>query len=319
MWAEGEQDGPRIYGPSLPTAASGRRRGLAAFTLFVVLVAALGSVVYFLFVREEVAPAGDPRSVVRQLYASLESGDCKGAAAMLDRSAGVSESELCGRIDEARRERGTLRAITAVGDEPGGTAVVAITVEREDREERLLIRAHRGGAAGWRVGETGVCLPALRPEDRGGRHLAAGATPPPGAYSSNPPTSGVHAERPADTGKIYEINPGVPELVHAMEHGAVVVWHSGLAPDERTAVEDAVNEIFAAGYPSLVVTPHQGMTTPIAVTAWGALLECAGVDAEALLAFVDTFYASGPEGSFACDESRAAGARPPACRRRASA
>lgn len=270
---------------------------------------------WFLFVRQEVVPAGDPRDAVRRFYDALADGDCDRAAELLDRTSGISERNLCARISAIARERGALRSITAVGDEPGGSAVLVITVAQGPNERRLLVRAHRGGASGWRIGETGTCLPALRPEDRGGRHMAGGATPPPDAYSSNPPTSGLHAERPAEAGKIYEINPGVPELIHAMEHGAVVVWYSGLSPAERAAVEDAVNAIFADGYRSLIVTPYEGMTTPVAVTAWGTLLECAGADAAELLAFVEQFYASGPEGSFACEEARAAGARPPACRR----
>jgi hypothetical protein len=96
------------------------------------------------------------------------------------------------------------------------------------------------------------------------------------------------------------------ELVHAMEHGAVVFWvNSGMAPKLQERAEEMVLETYDQGYESLIVAPTDQIQEPFAMSAWGTIQRCVGVDGETIRSFVDQFYGSGLEGSLACFGSAA--------------
>jgi hypothetical protein len=89
-------------------------------------------------------------------------------------------------------------------------------------------------------------------------------------YTSNPPTSGPHASSPAQF-KILE-NPAPKEnLLHSMEHGAVVVWYN---TDDQAVINqltDWVNEEIDRRR-LLVMTKYTEMEpNTIALTAWTRL------------------------------------------------
>ena len=50
-------------------------------------------------------------------------------------------------------------------------------------------------------------------------------------YDSNPPTEGKHFAAPAEDGA-YDKAPDVKELVHALEHGRVVIWFKKSLPED---------------------------------------------------------------------------------------
>jgi hypothetical protein len=142
------------------------------------------------------------------------------------------------------------------------------------------------------------CAAVEEPRDLGRRHLQPGSDHV-GAYSSDPPTSGPHDPRPIQPG-IYDQPQPVPQLIHAMEHGAVVLWTGGLSPTQRDALASLAADLAGRGYGSLIVVPYPQLGVPIAMTAWGVLQMCLELDAPAIRHFVRDYYASGAKGHLAC-------------------
>jgi hypothetical protein len=122
-------------------------------------------------------------------------------------------------------------------------------------------------------------------------------------YSTNPPTSGKHYEIPAQDG-IYGDPPQDEELVHAMEHGRVIIWAKPSLPEDvranlRALVEDDPYQMF--------LVPRSKMPYAVAATAWdadpapngtGKLMGCSKVSDQtydALAAFRDEHRSQGPE------------------------
>jgi Protein of unknown function (DUF3105) len=122
-------------------------------------------------------------------------------------------------------------------------------------------------------------------------------------YSTNPPTSGRHYAIPAQDG-IYGDAPQDEELVHAMEHGRVIIWAKPSLPEDvranlRALVDDDSYQMF--------LVPRSKMPYEVAATAWdadpapngtGKLLLCNKVTDktyDALAAFRDEHRSQGPE------------------------
>lgn len=111
-------------------------------------------------------------------------------------------------------------------------------------------------------------------------------------YEVNPPAGGDHSPRAAVPGTYRKGQVPDGELVHAMEHGDVVVWHTNvisLADEERL---HALVERFPK---KVLVVERTGMDTPIAATAWHARLICQDMNLEAIAAFIDERKDKGPE------------------------
>jgi Protein of unknown function (DUF3105) len=123
-------------------------------------------------------------------------------------------------------------------------------------------------------------------------------------YGSNPPTSGEHYQFPADDGAYSKAPPDVT-LVHAQEHGRVILWFRPSLPKETRADLKALFDK-EQGYQMLLV-PRQNMPYHVAESAWGRdpipngtgyLMGCSSVsDAtfDALRAFIDEHRGNGPE------------------------
>jgi hypothetical protein len=122
-------------------------------------------------------------------------------------------------------------------------------------------------------------------------------------YSTNPPTSGRHYAIPAQDG-IYGDPPQDEELVHAEEHGRVIIWAKPSLPQDvranlRALVDDDSYQMF--------LVPRSNMPYQVAATAWdadpapngtGKLLLCNRVTDQtydALAAFRDEHRSQGPE------------------------
>ncbi len=122
-------------------------------------------------------------------------------------------------------------------------------------------------------------------------------------YTTNPPTSGKHYEIPAQDG-IYGQAPQDEQLVHAQEHGRVIIWAKPSLPeDQRAALRALVDE---DSYQMFLV-PRANMPYPLAVTAWdadpapngtGKMMTCTKIDDQtydAIRAFRDEHRSQGPE------------------------
>jgi hypothetical protein len=126
------------------------------------------------------------------------------------------------------------------------------------------------------------------------------------AYGTNPPSSGTHYGRwPAF--KVYDAPVPRGFLVHAMEHGAVVIGYSCTDCEEELAEAEAlVGELgpdpLCCTDPScvgattrLILTPDPRLDTRWAVAAWGFTLVSDCFEPDVFRAFVEAHRGRGPE------------------------
>jgi hypothetical protein len=122
-------------------------------------------------------------------------------------------------------------------------------------------------------------------------------------YRDNPPTSGRHYEFPAEDG-LYQEAPPDPTLVHALEHGRVVVW---VKPNLSRQVREQLRAFFDEDTYQMLMVPRSDMPYAIAATAWnrdptplgtGRTLACPRFNEnviDALRTFRDEHRSNGPE------------------------
>lgn len=117
-------------------------------------------------------------------------------------------------------------------------------------------------------------------------------------YATNPPTNGPHAGRWAEDGNYAGVDPPrVEEIVHAQEHGRIVIWYRrGLPAEQVAALERLYDE---DPRHVLLVESRSDMDCDVAVTAWAHGMKCRRFLGEATLdalrAFRDTYRDKGPE------------------------
>lgn len=269
---------------------------IVALAVLIAATLAAGVVRALTFEPVPVTGAPTPGGALRAYYEALEAGDCRRAARYVDPDF-LTEDRLCARFDETVAASGFLVGVTdgEVGEE---TATLIARRDLGDHVDHRVVRAVRAGDL-WRLAGGTSCFPPLRPTDLGTAHLEEGQDFD--DYSSFPPTSGPHSPEPTTPGAVYEEPQPLPEVVHAMEHGAVVLWVSPDAPGPmRERLLRTVRALAGEGYVALIVTPLSGLEEPLAMTAWGSLQRCLGVSPAEIHAFVEAFYASGAEGVLAC-------------------
>lgn len=112
-------------------------------------------------------------------------------------------------------------------------------------------------------------------------------------YRVDPPAGGDHDPIPADAGTYTEANaPPLPQLVHSLEHGFVILWHQPDAPSEVTDAVSAAQDQFPD---DVLVVPHSSLEVPVAATAWHKRLLCADPEPQTLTQFVEEYRNEGPE------------------------
>lgn len=126
-----------------------------------------------------------------------------------------------------------------------------------------------------------------RPTNLGRGHIAAGE---PANYATATPTSGPHAASSARCG-IYTQQMPAEFAVHALEHGAVVIWYRQDLEDEVGA---ALREIVDGFDNRVILSPNANLTEPIVATAWNRLKRYESVDPE-IEEFITTYRGRGPE------------------------
>jgi hypothetical protein len=122
-------------------------------------------------------------------------------------------------------------------------------------------------------------------------------------YDTNPPTTGRHYQIPAEDGA-YSKAPQDEELVHAEEHGRVIVWFKPSLSEEQRA---DLKALYDEDTYQMFLVPRANMPYEVAATAWngdpapngrGQMLLCEKVTPEiydALRAFRDEHRSRGPE------------------------
>jgi len=122
-------------------------------------------------------------------------------------------------------------------------------------------------------------------------------------YPSDPPTSGVHFEIPAEDGA-FEEAPDVKRLVHTLEHGRIIIWFKPNLPEQQRA---SLKALFEEDEYQMLLVPNETMPYQVAATAWnrepepvgtGRLLGCKTYNEQvidAIRAFKDEHRGNGPE------------------------
>lgn len=116
-------------------------------------------------------------------------------------------------------------------------------------------------------------------------------------YASNPPTSGRHAYDWAADGNYAGVEPPRTEqLVHAQEHGRIVIqYRPRLAAEQVAQLERLYEE---KPYHVILVENRTDMPCDLAVAAWEHVMRCRRLTPEALdaiRAFRDPYVDQGPE------------------------
>jgi uncharacterized protein DUF3105 len=122
-------------------------------------------------------------------------------------------------------------------------------------------------------------------------------------YRQNPPVFGPHYPVPAHDGDYAgQGAPPTEQLVHALEHGRVIIWYSPAIGDRRIGqLETLLYEPFNSkpvGY-KMVLVERPGMPFQVAATTWGQQLGCARFNDrtfDALRSFRSTYVDKAPEG-----------------------
>lgn len=138
-------------------------------------------------------------------------------------------------------------------------------------------------------GEPALASVESHPND-GTAHLSPGATH---SYGAAFPTSGAHDPVPTDPG-FYRSPQRATNLVHALEHGHVVIYYD--TPGEQTlALLRDWAGLFGGHWDGVVVTPASGLGETVVLTAWRKSLRLAPFEPAAAAAFVDAYRGRGPE------------------------
>ncbi len=140
-----------------------------------------------------------------------------------------------------------------------------------------------GGPAGPGAGDyPDVPVPAQRVADLDQATRSAGCTTKsfrsegddhvtqPVRYRSNPPHSGAHDPVPAEDGA-YGAAPRTEALVHALEHGRIVMQFRPQVSDE---IKGQLKSLYDEDPSHMLLVPNARMPYEVAATAWTKVLAC---------------------------------------------
>jgi Protein of unknown function (DUF3105) len=116
-------------------------------------------------------------------------------------------------------------------------------------------------------------------------------------YAQTPPTGGDHNAVWLNCGVYSEPVPN-ENAVHSLEHGALWVTYDPAVVD--AAAVDTLRGQLPSTY--IILSPVDGLPSPIVVSAWNAQLQIETPDDERLDAFVSAYWRNlnGPEPNAAC-------------------
>lgn len=131
-------------------------------------------------------------------------------------------------------------------------------------------------------------------QEEGREHVSQGE---PIDYQTELPTSGPHYDRATTAGFYTEPQPP-GNLVHSLEHGAIVIYYhpEGLTPEAERSLR-AFAQAHRNPYASVIVVPHPKPNPefPYILTAWKKMLKLKEYDAEVVRAFLAEYLGRGPE------------------------
>lgn len=126
--------------------------------------------------------------------------------------------------------------------------------------------------------------------DLGNSHVAPGT---PLAQDDPFPVSGPHWPAPTPPGFYKEPQPK-GQLIHALEHGQVVVYYDQPGFKALSALSRWASEL-SAPWSGLIAVPQKGLGDDLVLTAWRKRLRLPVFDEAAAAAFIDAYRGRGPE------------------------
>jgi Protein of unknown function (DUF3105) len=121
-------------------------------------------------------------------------------------------------------------------------------------------------------------------------------------YDQSPPVGGPHDPSWADcTGTVYDVDVRHENAVHALEHGAVWITYDpeALSDDEVARLAELVD-----GESGRMLSPYEGLDSPISLQSWNHQLKVDSVDDPRIEQFADFLtYRTGeyPEPGASCE------------------
>lgn len=130
--------------------------------------------------------------------------------------------------------------------------------------------------------------------NEGTRHVPEGQDV---EYAQSPPLSGPHYDTPTEGG-FYEESQPAGNVVHALEHGAVVIYYDESAMNEsaRSSLQEFANT-HTGTWRSVIVVPHtnESAESDFVLTAWRHRMYMDSYDAQVVFEFLSEFLGRGPE------------------------
>lgn len=179
------------------------------------------------------------------------------------------------RSAQQRRERSRLLLLigSALAVALVLIAVVSVVVVRESREQAAVLTAAEQEIEG-----------VVEYEDQFSQHVST-----PVEYEVTPPVGGNHNSVWTNCG-IYDTPTTNENSVHSLEHGAVWITYS---PDLPTEQVDTLKAL-AATDSYVLLSPYEGLPSPVVASAWGLQLQVESADDERLPVFLAK-YLQGPQ------------------------
>jgi hypothetical protein len=122
-------------------------------------------------------------------------------------------------------------------------------------------------------------------------HYSTLSPNPPPKWNSFPPTSGRHYVTPLTFNLYTEPVPEI-QLVHNLEHGAVILQYGDKVPDAQV---QQITSWYQKDANAVIVAPLPKLGAKVALTAWTDWTECNGFDEKAANAFRSAFRYHAPE------------------------
>ncbi|QZP36252.1 DUF3105 domain-containing protein [Halobaculum magnesiiphilum] len=116
-------------------------------------------------------------------------------------------------------------------------------------------------------------------------------------YDTQPPTSGPHYSGVVEAG-FYEEPQTMGDLVHTLEHGAIVAYYvpDALTDEARSSLETWANSHTGTWQSFVAVpNPYDDPQAPYTLTAWRHLLRMDEYDEDVVRAFAAEYIGRGPE------------------------
>ncbi len=111
-------------------------------------------------------------------------------------------------------------------------------------------------------------------------------------YNSNPPAAGEHYGITAHGG-IYDKAPADGNLVHSLEHGAVILWYKADLP--QADIKKLQDIYYNSPGIKKIMTPRENLDVPVALSSWGRVLKLTTIDEKQIKDFFEVNKDRGPE------------------------